>query len=318
MPHPFAGRKVLVTGGAGFIGSHASEALLEAGCNVHVLDDLSGGFRENVADGAVFHEMDIRSGEVERLFEKERFDAMLHLAAQMDVRRSVADPAFDASVNILGLLNLLKAGQKSGLQRVVFASTGGAIYGEPDPSINNGGPQPEQHPTTPASPYGIAKLVSEHYLRFFHATYGLPFVALRLGNIYGPRQNPHGEAGVVAIFTQKLFRGEQPVINGPGEQTRDYVYVGDVVRAMVKAFEIDTAAVLNIGTGRETSVNELYKLINTLTEVNAPEIHAEAKAGEQERSVLDASLAGERLGWRPQVELEEGLARTVAWFKERT
>ena len=207
MAFPFANKKVLVTGGAGFIGSHVADRLVAEGCEVHVLDDLSGGVAANVPEGATFHELDVRSDEVPALFERERFDALCHLAAQMDVRRSVADPVFDADVNVLGLLNLMEAGRQHGLERVAFASTGGAIYGEPDAGVNGGRSQPEDHPTRPMSPYGITKLVSEHYLRFYEQTHGIPYAALRFGNVYGPRQNPHGEAGVVAIFSERLLRG---------------------------------------------------------------------------------------------------------------
>jgi UDP-glucose 4-epimerase len=233
----------------------------------------------------------------------------------MDVRRSVADPVFDADVNVLGMLNLLEAGRRNGLERVVFASTGGAIYGEPDPAVNGGGPQPETHPTRPASPYGITKLVSEHYLRFYGELYGIESIALRFANVYGPRQNPHGEAGVVAIFTERLLDGQQPTINGPGTQTRDYVYVGDVVRAVSAALEAGGSDVLNVGTGVESDVNVLFRLINERVGTGAPEVHGEAKPGEQQRSVLDATRIGERLGWRPEVGLQEGLARTVDWFR---
>jgi UDP-glucose 4-epimerase len=233
----------------------------------------------------------------------------------MDVRRSVADPAFDAQVNVLGLLNVMEAGRRNGLERVVFASTGGAIYGEPDPEVNGGGPQPETHTMLPASPYGISKLVSEHYLRFYGDLYGIQSIALRFANVYGPRQNPHGEAGVVAIFTERLLDGAQPVINGPGTQTRDYVYVGDVVHAVTTALEAESSDVLNVGTGIESDVNELLRIVNSLTGAGAPEVHAEAKPGEQQRSVLDASRIAERLGWRAEVSLEEGLARTVDWFR---
>ena len=218
MPFPFADRPVLVTGGAGFIGSHVADALLARGCTVHVLDDLSGGVHANVPEGAVFHEMDLRADAVRDLFAEHRFAAVAHLAAQMDVRRSVADPVFDASVNVLGLLNMMEAGRQHGLEKVVFSSTGGAIYGEPDPEVNGGGPQPETHPQLPLSPYGITKLVSEHYLRFYRETYGIESVALRFANVFGPRQNPHGEAGVVAIFAQMLLRGQQPTINGPARR----------------------------------------------------------------------------------------------------
>ncbi len=313
----FAGRPVLVTGGAGFIGSHVADAMAAARVEVHVLDDLSSGRRENLPESAVLHEMDIRDPAVEDLFAEHRFAALLHFAAQMDVRRSVADPAFDADVNVLGLLNVMEAGRRNGLERVVFASTGGAIYGEPDPDVNAGGPQPEHHTMRPASPYGISKLVSEHYLRFYGELYGIQSIALRFANVYGPRQNPHGEAGVVAIFSERLLDGGQPLINGPGTQTRDYVYVGDVVNAVTTALEADGSDVLNVGTGIESDVNELFRIVNSLTGAGAPEVHAEAKPGEQQRSVLDTSRIAERLGWHAQVSLEEGLARTVDWFREK-
>ena len=317
MPFRFSDRPVLVTGGAGFIGSHVAERLVAEGCEVHVMDDLSGGVRSNVPDGAVFHEVDIRSSEAAALFGEHRFAALCHLAAQMDVRRSVADPKFDAEVNVLGFLNLLEAGRQTGLEKVAFASTGGAIYGEPDPSVNDGGPQPESHPTLPMSPYGITKLVSEHYLRFYGQTYGIESAALRFGNVYGPRQNPHGEAGVVAIFAQRLLRGEPITINGPGTQTRDYVFVKDVVAAFMAALEKEATDIYNVGTGVETNVNQLFHHINRLTEAGADEIHGPAKAGEQQRSVLDISHTSDALGWMPAVDVATGLERTVAWFKEQ-
>ena len=317
MPFRFSDRPVLVTGGAGFIGSHLAERLVAEGCEVHVMDDLSGGVRSNVPEGAVFHELDIRSREAAALFGEHNFAALCHLAAQMDVRRSVADPKFDAEVNVLGFLNLLEAGRQTGLEKVAFASTGGAIYGEPDPSVNDGGPQPESHPTLPMSPYGITKLVSEHYLRFYGQTYGIESAALRFGNVYGPRQNPHGEAGVVAIFAQRLLRGEPITINGPGTQTRDYVFVKDVVAAFMAALEKEATDIYNVGTGVETDVNQLFHHINRLTEAGADEIHGPAKAGEQQRSVLDISHTSDALGWMPAVDVATGLERTVAWFKEQ-
>lgn len=309
--------KVLVTGGAGFIGSHVADALVERGYDVHVLDDLSGGRRANVPAAATFHALDIRSDEAADLIRQERFDALLHFAAQMDVRRSVADPRFDADVNVLGFLNLMEAGREAGLSKVVFASTGGAIYGEPDAAINGAGPQPEHHPQRPVSPYGITKLVTEKYLHFYETAYGIPYVALRFGNVYGPRQNPHGEAGVVAIFAERLLDGRQPVIYGHGEQTRDYVYVGDVVRAVLAGLDREGSDVVNIGTGRETSVNELFRALNQITDAGADEVHAEGKPGEQQRSVLDVSHAAESLGWRPEVSLEDGLRNTVDWFAKQ-
>ena len=281
------------------------------------MDDLSGGVRSNVPEGAVFHELDIRSREAAALFGEHNFAALCHLAAQMDVRRSVADPKFDAEVNVLGFLNLLEAGRQTGLEKVAFASTGGAIYGEPDPSVNDGGPQPESHPTLPMSPYGITKLVSEHYLRFYGQTYGIESAALRFGNVYGPRQNPHGEAGVVAIFAQRLLRGEPITINGPGTQTRDYVFVKDVVAAFMAALEKEATDIYNVGTGVETDVNQLFHHINRLTEAGADEIHGPAKAGEQQRSVLDISHTSDALGWMPAVDVATGLEKTVAWFKEQ-
>ena len=317
MSFPFAGRPVLVTGGAGFIGSHVADRLLEEGCEVHVLDDLSGGVRENVPEGATFHELDVRDDAVGDLFAEHRFEALCHLAAQMDVRRSVADPEFDASVNVLGLLNLMEAGRENGLEKVAFASTGGAIYGEPDPEVNGGGPQPESHPTRPMSPYGITKLVSEHYLRFYEQTHGVAYAALRFGNVYGPRQNPHGEAGVVAIFAERLLRGEPVTINGEGTQTRDYVYVDDVVRAFVAALAKEASGVYNVGTGVETDVNALFRHINRHAGAGAEETHGPAKPGEQRRSVLDVSHTGRALGWRPEVDVATGLERTVDWFRQR-
>ncbi len=304
--------KILVTGGAGFIGSHVAEALLKQGHIVHILDNLSSGREENVPEGAVLHCLDVRDAAVFTLFAQERYTVLVHHAAQMDVRQSVADPKFDADVNIMGLLNLMEAGRQNGLRKVIFASTGGAIYGEPDYV-----PQDEDHPVRPLSPYGITKLASEKYLYFYEQQYGVSYVALRYANVYGPRQNPHGEAGVVAIFTQRMLEGRQPVINGSGEQTRDFVYVGDVVAANLAALAYEGSGVFNIGTGIETSINELFRLIRDLIDPAVPEVHGEAKPGEQQRSVLGYARAQAVLGWRPQVSLREGLQRTVAWFQAR-
>ncbi len=304
--------KILVTGGAGFIGSHVADALVEAGHDVHVLDDLSSGRRENVNPAATLHVLDVRSPDVAGLWEKERFQVLVHHAAQMDVRRSVADPRFDASVNVDGFLNLMEAGRRNGLERVVFASTGGAIYGEPDYV-----PQDEKHALQPLSPYGITKLVTEKYLYFYEQTYGIPYVVLRYGNIYGPRQNPHGEAGVVAIFAEKMLRGEGVTINGDGLQTRDYVFVGDVVRANLAALAYEGSGTFNVGTGVETDVVALFRTIREHTGADIPEQHVPAKPGEQRRSVLSYAHTRETLGWQPTVDVQEGLGRTVAWFRER-
>ena len=302
--------KILVTGGAGFIGSHVSDALLAAGHQVDILDDLSSGKRVNVPRAARLHIHDIRSDKAAALIKTERYEALVHHAAQMDVRRSVADPGYDASVNLVGLLNLMEAGRTVGLKKVVFASTGGALYGEPEQ-----GPQPESHSTRPVSPYGIAKLASEQYLYFYEHQYGIPYVALRYGNVYGPRQNPHGEAGVVAIFTQRLLDGQPVTINGDGLQTRDYVYVADVAQANVAAIDYTgESGAFNIGTGLETDVVTLFeqirKSLGLLTRVR----HGPAKSGEQRRSVLDCALAGKELHWNPQVGVNQGLAMTTRWF----
>jgi UDP-glucose 4-epimerase len=303
--------KVLVSGGAGFIGSHVTDVFLDAGHEVWALDDLSSGRRENLKVEVRLVVADIRSPDAARLVESERFEVICHLAAQMDVRRSVADPRFDAEVNIAGFLNLLEAARKSGVRKVVFSSTGGAIYGEQDVH-----PAPESHPTRPVSPYGVSKASGELYLGYYRAQYGLASVALRYANVYGPRQNPHGEAGVVAIFSERLLRGEPCIINGTGEQTRDFVYGPDVARANLLAATRDVQGPINIGTGIETDVNRLYALLARAAGVDRAAQHALAKPGEQMRSSVDPSLAAKVLGWRPAVALEEGLQRTVGWFRD--
>jgi UDP-glucose 4-epimerase len=234
-------------------------------------------------------------------------------AAQMDVRRSVADPLFDARVNILGTVNLLEAARKANVRRVLFVSSGGAVYGEQETF-----PAPESHPTNPVSPYGVSKRAGELYAFFFQAEYQIPFVALRYANVYGPRQDPHGEAGVVAIFSQRMLRGEPVTVNGDGKQTRDYVYVGDVVRANLLALESTATGPFNIGTGIETDVNELARLLLAASGSQSSVGHGPTKAGEQRRSVVDARRAAEVLGWRPETSLEEGLRRTVEWFRKRS
>jgi UDP-glucose 4-epimerase len=294
----------LVTGGAGFIGSHVVEALLARGDEVHVLDDLSRGRRENVPEGATLHVADIR--EPDEAFEAARPEAVLHLAAQVDVRVSVERPDFDADVNVLGTLRILEAARAHDA-KVVFASTGGAIYGECD------GPAAEESPRQPLAPYGASKLCGEEYLATWNRLYGTSHVALRLGNVYGPRQQPHGEAGVVAIFMGLLRDGGTPRIYGDGSQTRDYVYAGDVARAMVLALGHD-GGVYNVGTARETSVLELYDAIQAASGVRREPEHAEPRLGELQRSVLDVSLAARELDWRPELSLDEGLAETWRWM----
>jgi UDP-glucose 4-epimerase len=304
--------KVLVTGGAGFIGSHVVDALVAAGHDVVVVDDLSTGRRENVHPKARLVELDVTDPRLVDLVRDERPAAVSHHAAQMDVRRSVADPLFDARTNILGTINLLEGARRANVRRVLFVSSGGAVYGEQEVF-----PAPESHPTNPVSPYGVSKRAGELYAFFYQAEYHIPFVALRYANVYGPRQDPHGEAGVVAIFTGRMLRGEPVTVNGDGCQTRDYVYVEDVARANLLALTSRATGPFNIGTGIETDVNTLARLLLAATGSRSPVRHGEAKPGEQRRSVVDPRRAAAELGWRPEVSLAEGLERTVAWFRER-
>jgi len=300
--------KVLVTGGAGFIGSHLVDALVARGDEVLVVDDLSAGAERNLNPGARFHRLDIRSQEAAALVRSERPAAMAHHAAQMSVSRSVADPTFDADVNIMGSLNLIRAAADAG-SRVVFASTGGAIYGDADVI-----PTPETAAAWPVSPYGIAKLSVEHYLFGFHALFGLGYTALRYSNVYGPRQNAHGEAGVVAIFCEGLMGKREFKINGPGTDTRDYIHVADVVRANLLAIDHSGSSTFNVGTGRRASTNEIYDLVAKGFGAGPAE-HGPARAGDLKDSAVDNRRIGEALGWRPQVPLEQGIAETVAWFR---
>ena len=302
--------KVLVTGGAGFIGSHLVDRLILEGHEVAVVDDLSTGKRKNVNRRAKLYQVDIRSTRIQRVLRNERPSVVMHLAAQMDVRRSVEDPVFDAQVNILGTLNVLAQAVNHGTRKVVFASSGGAIYGEQEAF-----PAPETHPTRPVSPYGISKLCGEHYLAYYQRMSGMQVVSMRYANVYGPRQDPLGEAGVVAIFIQRMLRGEQPIINGNGRQTRDFVYVDDVVDANLAVMGQGIQGVYNVGTGRETNVNELFTMLQELTSSSCRELHGPARKGEQVRSVIDPMLVRKDLGWEPKVLLKEGLKRTVESFR---
>lgn len=304
--------KILITGGAGFIASHIADAYINSGHNVVVIDDLSKGSLENINPKAKFYQLDIRDEAVNEIFEKEQFDIVNHHAAQMDIRKSVDDPIFDASVNILGTINLLENAKTFGVKKFIFASTGGAIYGEQDYF-----PADENHPVRPLSPYGIAKLATEKYLYYYDQVFNLPYIALRYGNVYGPRQNPHGEAGVIAIFAKKMLEREQAYINGDGKQTRDYVFVGDVVQANLLALDYNKSDIFNIGTGIETDVNYLFRTLKALINSDCEEIHAPAKKGEQLRSVLDTQKIKKFLGWVPQVGLQEGLKLTIEFFKEK-
>jgi UDP-glucose 4-epimerase len=297
--------RAIVTGGAGFIGSHVAEALVARGDEVHVLDDLSKGKRENVAAGAELHVADIR--DPDPVFDAVRPEAVLHLAAQADVRVSVERPAFDADVNVVGTVRILEASRRHGAH-VVFASTGGAIYGECD------GPAPEDSPRRPLAPYGTSKLCGEEYLETYNRLYGTRHVSLRFGNVYGARQEPHGEAGVVAIFMGLLRDGGTPRIFGDGRQTRDYVYAPDVADAVIRALDHD-GGVFNVGTGVETSVLELYAAIQAPTGIEREPAFEPPRPGELQRSVLDVSLAARELGWRPQTALADGLAATWGWVR---
>ena len=303
--------RVLVTGGAGFIGSHVVDRLLVEGHRVDVVDNLSTGRPALVPAGAALHLCDIRSPRLDTVFAGARPEVVVHVAAQASVARSVADPLFDASVNVLGTIALLAACQRWGVGRVVYTSTGGAAYGDTDVV-----PTPEDHPTNATSPYGVSKTTAERYLECWHGLTGVPTLTLRLANVYGPRQNPLGEAGVIAIFAHHLLRGEGCVINGDGGQTRDYVYVADVAEAAVRALDRPEAqGVANVGTGIETSVNELYARLACVAGESRPPTHGPAKLGEQRRSVLNPSRAKMLLGWTPATSLEPGLARTVRAFR---
>ena len=311
--------RVLVTGGAGFIGSHVADRFLAAGNRVVIVDNLSSGRRENIPQGAELHELDIGSPDAARLVRDGAFDVVAHLAAQIDVRRSVDDPMFDARVNVLGTLNLAEAVRSSpgaARTRLVFASTGGALYGD---FVTP--PSPESSPKDPDSPYGISKLSVEHYLAYYGRVHGLDSVVLRFGNVYGPRQDPHGEAGVVAIFCRRLLDGRPLTVYGDGAQTRDYIYVGDVAGAFVTAARatlppperLDGRA-FNVGTGIETSVMRLTEVLRRAAGSNGSIEFAPKRAGELARSVLAPEKAAEELGWRAAMPLERGLAETYAWF----
>jgi UDP-glucose 4-epimerase len=304
--------RVLVTGGAGFIGSHVVERLLADGHAVDVVDNLSTGRRERVTAAARLFVCDLRSARLDAALAAARPDAVVHLAAQAAVPRSVADPRFDASVNVLGTLGLLDAARRAAVRRVVYISTGGAVYGDTDVL-----PTPEDHPTRPASPYGVSKLAGERYLECWAGLTGTPTLSLRLANIYGPRQDPHGEAGVVAIFAARLLAGAECVINGDGEQTRDYVYVEDVANAVARALAYaDVTGVVNIGTGVATSVNDIYRRLARAVGVTSPARHGPARPGEQRKSVLDAARAKAVLGWTASTPLDVGLAKTVEDLRE--
>ena len=313
--------KALVTGGAGFIGSTLVDRLLAEGHQVDVVDNLSSGSLANLADARAnaghqvnFHQIDIRDEGLGELMARQAPEVVFHLAAQADVRVSVARPVFDAEVNVVGSLNVLEGARAAGARKVVFASSGGTIYGEPDPSEL---PVKESHPQHPLSPYGVAKKVVGDYLYAYRALHDLEYTALALANVYGPRQDPHGEAGVVAIFTGKLLAGDPCTIFGSGEQTRDFVYVDDVVDAFVRAADRGSGVLANVGTGREVSVNELYTTMAAAAGVPDPALRAPARAGELDRSALDPGRAELHLGWKPWTTLEAGTQQVIDWFRAR-
>lgn len=303
--------KILVTGGAGFIGSHIADAYINAGHDVVIIDNLSTGREKNVNNKATFIKMDIRDKAVADVFSDHQFDVVNHQAAQMDVRLSVKDPIYDAENNVIGFLNVVQNAAISKVKKVIYASSGGVVYGEQDYF-----PADENHPQRPYCPYGVTKLIGEKYLFYYSMNFGLKYTAFRYANVYGPRQNPHGEAGVIAIFLQKLFNKEQAIINGDGGQTRDYVYVADVVKANLAALEKGDNDVFNIGTGVETDVNEIYQELNRATGANMPEQHGPGMPGEQRRSVLNIDNAGKILGWQPDYNFADGIKATVEFFQQ--
>ena len=304
--------KILVTGGAGFIGSHIADAYINQDHEVVIIDDLSTGVSANLNPQAKFYELDIRSAEAAAAIRTEQPDLINHHAAQIRVDIAAKDPIFDAQINILGFLNLLQAAKNvKSVKKIILASTGGAMYGpQPTPFIETMLPQP-------LSPYGISKLADERYLYFYRQQYGIDYVALRYANVYGPRQNPHGEAGVVAIFCNNFLTGKPPVINGDGKQTRDYVYISDVVTANLMATEKNIIGEFNIGTAIETDVNQIYDLVRQEFASDQPAVHGPPRPGEQPTSSLDYTLAQAKLGWTPTVSLQDGIHRTVGFFKHQ-
>ncbi len=304
--------KILVTGGAGFIGSHVVDLFLAKGYEVVVLDDLSTGKRSNLNPGATFYQLDICSPEVWNVFAVERPDYVSHHAAQAEVRRSVSEPLFDASVNILGSINLLECAREFEVKHFVYISSGGAAYGEPERL-----PCDESHPVNPICPYGASKHTIEHYLYMYHANFGLNYTVLRYPNVFGPRQNPEGEAGVVAIFIGKMLAGEPAIVNGDGEQTRDFVYVGDCAYANYLAVIVDhQSGIYNLGWGRPTSINEIFFALARATNYLHPIQHGPAKVGETRHIYLDATKAERELSWTPTLSLEMGLEKTVSYLKD--
>jgi len=304
-------KRILVTGGAGFIGSNIVDKYIEKGYEVDIIDNLSTGSMNNVNKKARFFKIDINDKKLEEIFNERRYDVVSHHAAQMNIRVSVEEPVFDVQINIIGTINILNCCVKNGVKYFIFASSGGAIYGEQEYY-----PADETHLTNPDSPYGISKLACEKFLHYFNKSFGLEYIALRYANVYGPRQNPYGEAGVVAIFADKMIKGERAVIFGDGKQTRDFVFVEDVVRANIIALERRIVGCYNISTGIETDINKIYKEISNLTGCKYQPQYDSPKKGELRRSVLSYTKAERELGWKPEINLISGLEKTVEYFKK--
>ena len=303
-------KKALVTGGAGFIGSHLVDRLVAEGHKVVVVDNLSSGKIQNLNPGATFHHTDIAHPSLQDIFQREEPDLVFHLAAQISVSNSTHNPVNDAEINVVGTLRLLEAARRHGVEKVIYSSTGGALYG--DPEVN---PCDEHTPILPLSPYGLSKYLAEQYLALYNRLYHLNYTILRYGNVYGPRQDPHGEAGVIAIFSQTMLDNKQPHIFGDGLQERDFVYVGDVVAANIAAIEKGDCGAFNIGTGTSVNINHIYDLLKGITSYRWEAEHRPARPGEVNKISLECSKALKTFGWSPQVSLEEGLARTVEFFR---
>jgi len=305
--------KILVTGGAGFIASHVADTYIEAGHEVVILDNLSTGVKDFIPKKATFYEMDIVTSNLEEIFKKEKIDAVNHHAAQIDVRTSVREPSKDVLINVVGGVRLLELCEKYQIQKFIFASTGGAIYGE-----QVSFPASEDHPIRPCSPYGLDKYLFENYLLYYQRRGCFDTTVLRYANVYGPRQNPHGEAGVVAIFIDRLLENKTPVINGDGLQTRDFVCVLDIAAANMAALNLTGSHTINLGTSLETDINTVYQCVAKSFGSQIKATHGPAKEGEQSRSVITNILAKELLSWSPQISLEEGIGQTVDWFAENS
>lgn len=309
----FSAKKILVTGGAGFIGSLLVDSLIENSYEVVVIDNLSTGRKDNINKKARFYNIDIRDPGISDIFKEEKPDFVFHYAGQVSVINSVENPIEDASINILGSVNVLENCKNTNIKKIIFASSGGTVYGNPRKI-----PTPEDCPCDPFVPYGIAKLAVENYLNYFYRSFGLPFISLRLANVYGPRQSSEGEAGVIAIFFNNMLSGEQPIIYGEGKQTRDFVFIDDVVRASILAIESDKIGFLNVGTGRETAIEVIFDKLKELTGSKFNKMYNSKKQVGQTRSCLDCSKIKRELLWQPKYSLESGLAKTLEWFKGRS